>query len=137
MCLFLCIELFNKKGKETKEIETSFVSDTVFVYDTVVYKIPFEVDRIVLDTVRIVDTFMVKEQSIYNDTSYTAWVSGYDARLDSIYVYPRTETISETKTIYVPKQQNRKPFGVGVQVGFGYPHGAYVGIGISYNIINW
>lgn len=65
-------------------------------------------------------------QTTYEDSTYTAYVSGYRARLDSIFVYPRREVVTIKKP---PKR-----WSIGVQAGYGYtPKGfqPYIGVGIS------
>ena len=42
-----------------------------------------------------------RTQKRYEDSTYTAWVSGYEARLDSIHVYRRTVT----RTVAVPETE--------------------------------
>ena len=62
---------------------------------------------------------------------YHAWVSGYDAQLDSIHVF--RETIKETKTIYAKP----KKFHIGLQAGYGITNkglSPYIGIGVSYRL---
>lgn len=76
------------------------------------------------------------EQSVYEDTDYKAYVSGYNAKLDSIFVYPRHETV--VKTIKVPP--NRKRWHLGLTAGYAMtPKGLqpYLGVGITYSIISF
>lgn len=72
-------------------------------------------------------------QKVYVDSLYRAWVSGYNAKLDSIEVYSRMREIR----IPVPVSVKRKRWGLGLQAGYGYPNGCYVGVGVSCNIFNW
>lgn len=76
-------------------------------------------------------------QKRYEDSTYTAWVSGYYPVLDSIFVYPRHEVITITNTI----RQKPKRWGVGLNVGYGITpkHGMqpYIGIGIQYNLFSF
>ena len=76
-------------------------------------------------------------QKRYGDSTYTAWVSGYKARLDSIYVYPRHETITITNTI----RQKPRRWGLGVSAGYGYAPGKgmvpWVGVGVNYTLISF
>ena len=68
-----------------------------------------------------------------DDSTYTAWVSGYQPRLDSIQTYRRTATITREIT----RQAPRSRWGLGVQAGYGLtPHGfqPYIGLGINYRI---
>ena len=72
-------------------------------------------------------------QKIYEDSLYRAWVSGYNAKLDSIEVYSRTREIRIP--VLVPAK--RKRWGLGLQAGYGYPASWYVGVGITYNLLQW
>ena len=70
-------------------------------------------------------------QKVYTDSLYTAYVSGYEANLDSIFV--RSRTMEITRTI------NKKPprFGIGIQAGYGItPKGfqPYIGLGAQFNL---
>ena len=114
--------------------DTSYIRDTVFVY------YPRPVSVLVSDTLIVRDTVLLKEHKFYKDSLYEAWVSGYEPSLDSICVFPVTKTITNTitNTVIETKEVKKKtPFGIGIQAGYGYPHGAYVGIGISYNFIRF
>lgn len=69
-----------------------------------------------------IDTIeLPKVQRVYSDDStYTAWVSGYEPRLDSINVYRKT--IKETVTITTPTKKKRtfwQRFNIGIQAGYG------------------
>lgn len=77
-------------------------------------------------------------QKEYGDSGYRAWVSGVDPSLDSIHVYRKTVTVTQTVRIPVPSQEKR--WGLGVQVGAVVKDGKiapYVGIGVSYNLLNF
>lgn len=89
-----------------------------------------------------IDTIeLPKVQRVYSDDStYTAWVSGYEPRLDSINVYRKT--IKETVTITTPTKKKRtfwQRFNIGIQAGYGlglddkkaHP---YVGCGMGFNL---
>lgn len=53
------------------------------------------------ETIRVPrDTILTREQKEYRDSTYDAWVSGIDARLDSIRTYARNVTIRDTITRY-------------------------------------
>ena len=86
-----------------------------------------------IDTVR--DTvYLPITQKIYKDSLYTAYVSGYRAKLDSIEVY------SKTRTVFVRERAKRKRFGLGVQAGYGFSGNKvspYVGVGVSCNLWEW
>lgn len=143
--------------KEQKEAQTIAHIDTtrVVVYDTVTYRQPIAVDSVVVryetikvrkvvsDTIKVVDSERDSvsveipiTQKHYADSTYSAWVSGYDPCLDSIKVYPRTEVVTITKQM----QDKPKRWGIGLQGGVGYGKGGftpYIGIGVQYNIIRW
>ncbi|EYE43691.1 hypothetical protein M138_3080 [Bacteroides fragilis str. S23L17] len=73
-------------------------------------------------------------QKTYKGSLYTAYVSGYRAKLDSIEVY------SKTRTMFVRGRVKRKRFGLGVQAGYGITGNKlspYVGVGVSYNLFAW
>ena len=57
-------------------------------------------------------------QKTYETDDYKAWVSGYEPELDSINIYRRTETV--TNTLYLDK--NRRRWGVMTGIGAGISH---------------
>lgn len=72
-------------------------------------------------------------QKTYADSTYKAWVSGYNPRLDSIQVYRQTVVTTKTETVV-----KKRRIGIGVQAGYGYGfrYGGfepYVGLGVSWN----
>lgn len=76
-------------------------------------------------------------QKVYRDSTYTAYVSGYRASLDSLFVYPRQEII----TLRPPSKPRR--WSIGIQAGYGMTlkgtpqFTPYIGIGIQYNLFNF
>ena len=104
-----------------------------------------EIHKVTHDTIKIVmndtivrrDTlYLEREQRVYEDEEYKAFVSGFQPRLDSIYVYPKT--IYETK-VSTRKEWRQFTYGVNVGVGVVMPFnsspsfGGYLGFGIGYN----
>ena len=134
-------------GEIKVKVDTLFVYDTIFIEKPVINKVEI-IDTLLLpvpvtDTLMLHDTVFVHlpiEQRQYSDPRYTAWVSGYRPQLDSILIYQRTEYITkEIKTVTKPKR-----WGIGLQVGYGVSlhngqiHPApYIGVGLSYSLINW
>lgn len=57
-----------------------------------------------------------RTQKRYEDSTYTAWVSGYEPRLDSIEVYRRTVTIEKREE----GRGRNKRLSIGLTGGFGY-----------------
>ena len=124
------------------EIRTETKIQTVVKLDTVLISAPIAVFWQILpnDTVRIGDTLLHRKRVVYEDSLYHAVVSGYvDPRLDSIKVFPKTVYQVETNDIYhpVPTKSKKKRWGFGLQAGYGYPGGVYVGAGISYDLFQW
>lgn len=124
------------------EIRTETKIQTVVKTDTVFISAPMAVFWQILpnDTVRIGDTLLHRKRAVYEDSLYRAVVSGYvDPRLDSIKVFPKTVYQVETNDVYHPVaiKSKKKRWGLGLQVGYGYPGGWYVGCGISWNIFTW
>lgn len=104
-----------------------------------------EIHKVTHDTIKIVmndtivrrDTiYLEREQRVYEDEEYKAFVSGFQPSLDSIYVYPKT--IYETK-VSTRKEWRRFTYGVQAGVGVVMPFnsspsfGGYLGVGIGYN----
>lgn len=138
--LFLALA-FSWSRKVTPE--TKVIRDTVTVIDTFIDSVPrtFLVrfdhwdtvyfpllvnDSDVTDSIPFVIPIEKKE---YRTDHYRAIVSGYKPSLDLVEIYSKTQTITVT-----PK---KKRWGLGLQAGYGYPGGWYVGGGISYNLITW
>lgn len=83
-----------------------------------------------------VEVIIPMSQKVYEDSTYRAYVSGYNAKLDSIFVFRRSEYITKTRILRSPP----KRFSVGLQAGYGYtPKGfqPYVGIGVSVNLLSF
>lgn len=76
-----------------------------------------------------------RTQKRYEDSTYTAWVSGYEPRLDSIEVYQKTVTITKR----VEGRVKNRRFNVGLTGGFGYgvftrKPDVWVGVGCTWRI---
>lgn len=121
------------------EIRTETKVKTVVEVDTLLISPPMApllVFRLT-DTMRIGDTVVHREQAYYEDSLYRAWVSGYRPRLDSLMIFPRTVYQTVTNDIYHIITPKKKRWGLGLQVGYAYPGGGYVGAGVSYNLLSW
>ena len=97
------------------------VRDTV--RDSLIYK-----DTLVHDSVNVILPITQKK---YEDSTYTAWVSGFRPNLDSINIY--------RKTVYKTIMEKPRRFGIGVMGGYGYgTKGAtpFIGVGIYYRLFN-
>lgn len=155
ICLIAGVAFRCKEQREEAQTITHIDTTRVVVYDTVTIRKPVAVDSVVLryetikvrkvvnDTIKVIDSAgdsvsveIPITQKHYADSTYSAWVSGYDPCLDSIQVYPRTEVVTITQKI----QDKPKRWGIGIQGGVGYGKGGftpYIGIGVQYNIIRW
>lgn len=145
----LCIISYNN-GASTAVV----TADTIEVvkWDTIVQTKPIAVESKVvelrsyrvkllgridgssIDSVYNADSVVVElpiEQKVYGDSTYKAWVSGFDARLDSIKLY------QPTKYITITTKQKTSRWNVGIQGGVGItPKGIqpYIGVGVSYKL---
>lgn len=147
LCLNVVLCCENGKGRIEGRIKTD--TTRVTVVDTVPYVKPVARDSMVVryvtkklpivhDTVHpiCIDSAGVNIpiiQKQYCDSTYTAWVSGYDVRLDSIRVYTRREVVTISRTI----KGGYKRLGVNIGLGVGItPKGVqpYVGVGIGYRL---
>ena len=131
-----------KLGAQTTEIIQVVKRDTLRVNSPIlreVHKVTHDTIKIVLnDTIVRRDTiYLEREQRVYSDDEYTAFISGYAPRLDSIFVYPKT--IYETR-FATQNEWRRITFGLQVGVGGVIPLfsssdpslGAYIGVGLGF-----
>ena len=75
-------------------------------------------------------------QKRYEGNDYRAYISGYEPRLDSIFVYPKTSVVHERS--YKPPNK----WHIGITGGFGYGLRSNraepsIGIGITYSIFSF
>lgn len=126
------------------------VRDTVTIRDTVTFTEPSFIYRYITDTLEVevvtverdtVVAMLPREEVTYQDSSYTAIVSGIRPKLDYLAIYPEVKYITEVQRVEVPKT-NR--WGLGLQAGWGgvladgkLATGPYIGVGISWNLATW
>jgi hypothetical protein len=128
---FVVLKWWYRAGNAAAERQGAARCDTVFmmVRDTVMQPVTQRIIRykaIPADTVH--DTVYIPIQQLeYATPNYHAWVSGYEAKLDSIDI--RQSVV--TKTIV-----KKRPWGAGIAAGYG-AKGPYIGIGLQYNILSW
>lgn len=108
-------------------------TETINTGKVVYIKIPVPGER---DTIRdSIEVPIPIVQKRYEDSLYTAWVSGYEPALDSIDL--RLPTITETVTKTVVKPSPLITFGVQVGGGYGVFNrqpDVYVGVGGQINL---
>ena len=103
-------------------------NDTLILYDTIRDSIPYPVYETVIQTVPEMLPVPINQKE-YLTENYHAWISGYNAALDSIDVFP--------KTVYVTKKIPDRRWGLGVIGGYGVGQlglSSYIGIGFYYKI---
>lgn len=138
--------LFMRNGKADSKAGVS----TEIWYDTIPYYMPVPVDSYITryevvklpavrDTIR--DSLLYKDtlvydsvnvvvpitQKKYEDSAYTAYVSGFRPQLDSIKIYQKTTTITEKPSRW----------GVGLVGGYGYGtkgFTSFVGVAVYYRL---
>lgn len=76
-----------------------------------------------------------RTQKRYVDSTYMAWISGYEPRLDSIEVYQKTVVVTKR----VEGRVKNRRFNVGLTGGFGYgvftrKPDVWVGVGCTWRI---
>ena len=139
-------------GMLTRSCQTQTPSQPQIIRDTTIIEqidtqyfpepVPYRVE--VRDTIRLTDTIYVGGQMLfqevkeYKDSSYYAKISGINAYLEHIEVYPRTTTqyIHTTEKVYEKPQK----WGIGIQVGYGAGKNGiqpYVGVGIQYDLLRF
>ena len=142
LLVIACVTAWFRLHEPPAEVRVETKIKTIVKVDTMLISAPMAVFwRFVPDdTTRIGDTLLHRKQVVYSDSLYRAVVSGYvDPRLDSMVVYPKTVYQTVTNDIYHPVaiKSKKKRWGFGLQAGYGYPGGLFVGIGVTYNIFVW
>lgn len=125
-------------------------TDTVVVRDTVretvlVPKIRYltRVDTVLLlvpgDTVEV-PVLVPISRNVYEGEDYRAVVSGFRASLDTLDIFRKTQTVTNTVVQRVEVPGKPKRWGIGVSAGYALtPQGVkpYIGAGISYSFITF
>ena len=115
-------------------------TDTVIIVDTFRDTVPVTVRETVTKYIQVPADTIVKYikgdtvflpviQKEYSTPDYHAWVSGYNAALDSIYFFP--------KTVYVTQKIPARRWGLGIIGGYGAGRSGlspYIGVGVYYRI---
>lgn len=136
--------MLTRSCSKPKEIVTEIVkTDTLTIarVDTIKIEKPVPYKVIIRDTIYIRDTVgvtLLQETKEYKDSTYYAKISGINAFLEEIRVYPKTAI----KYVYQVQKVTEKPkkWGIGPQVGIGivnnqfYP---YIGFGVQYSLIRF
>lgn len=130
------------KPTETVQIDTLVIRDTVTYTKTdikYVHIFHTTTDTVVLydlqhDTVRV-EVPIEHKREHYEDAD--VWYHGYRAGIDSLAVYPKTVVV----TVKEREKRRPKPWGIGVQAGYGITAeggpGPTISVGVSYNLIRF
>lgn len=134
--------------QQPEQIVTEIVkTDTLTItrVDTITIVKPQPYKVVVRDTI-VVNSFqnsqdwkvLVQEVKEYKDSTYYARVSGINAYLEEIKVFPRTEYkyITTTEKVY----EKPRKWGIGIQVGYGAGKNGiqpYIGVGIQYDLLRF
>ncbi len=91
------------------------------------------------DTIEAHDTLLVQvpvEQKRYDDSLYTAWVSGYQPQLDSIMLHQPEVVTTMERTIVkpAPRWSIGPAVGAGVSITGGQQAGIFVGFTAQYRL---
>lgn len=125
-------------------------TDTVVVRDTVretvlVPKVRYltRVDTVLLpvpgDTVEV-PVLVPISRKVYEGEDYRAVVSGFRASLDTLDIFRKTQTVTNTVVQRVEVPGKPKRWGIGASAGYALtPQGVkpYIGAGISYSFITF
>ena len=125
-------------------------TDTVVVRDTVretvlVPKVRYltRVDTVLLlvpgDTVKV-PVLVPISRNVYEGEDYRAVVSGFRASLDTINIFRKTQTVTNTVVQRVEVPGKPKRWGIGVSAGYALTSQGvkpYIGAGIQYNWVTW
>lgn len=150
LCLsgILNIVQCGRNKDQVSKIITSI--DTLYLYDTIRIEKPIpktirNIDTILVevkDSIHIKDTIYIKlpkEQKVYQQENYQAWISGYQPVLDSIHIFRNTRQIINSTTIQNSQKTSR--WSIGIQAGYGLTSKRniikptpYIGFGLGYRI---
>lgn len=146
--ILLCIGMFFAGRKSASPVVKEILTtDTIMVVDTIRDTIP-QFRRVTINRVDTVflnipgDTVKVQaevpiERKEYSTESYRAIIEGYRAKLLSMEVYQKTNTIIKPEVHTITKKTR---WGIGISGGYGFSENGlspFIGLGISYNIVVW
>lgn len=125
-------------------------TDTMWMRDTVretvlVPEVRYltRVDTVLLlvpgDTVKV-PVLVPISRKVYEGEDYRAVVSGFRASLDTLDIFRKTQTVTNTVVQRVEVPGKPKRWGIGVSAGYALtPQGMkpYIGAGVQYNFLSW
>lgn len=140
-CLGRRYEKGHNPPLEVLKVDTLVLTQDVFIDR------PMPVKTTIVDTVRIPvvktetihDTTYVivgMESKVYEDSLYTAWVSGYRPSLDSIVIHQ----VNRYYPVYIEQKAERDRFNIGVSGGYGVSKDGlspFIGITFGYTLFSF
>ena len=125
-------------------------TDTMWMRDTVretvlVPEVRYltRVDTVLLkgtgDTVKV-PVLVPISRNVYEGEDYRAVVSGFRVSLDTLDIFRKTQTVTNTVVQRVEVPGKPKRWGIGVSAGYALtPQGMkpYIGAGVQYNFLSW
>lgn len=100
--------------------------------DTVLLKVPGDAVK--------VPVLVPISRKVYEGEDYRAVVSGFRASLDTLDIFRKTQTVTNTVVQRVEVPGKPKRWGIGVSAGYALtPQGMkpYIGAGVQYNFLSW
>lgn len=100
--------------------------------DTVLLKVPG-------DTVKV-PVLVPISRNVYEGEDYRAVVSGFRVSLDTLDIFRKTQTVTNTVVQRVEVPGKPKRWGIGVSAGYALTSMGmkpYIGAGIQYNFLSW
>ena len=131
-----CDTIYKTRIDTLKIAQPIYIKQKEIRRDTIKINIEKQVVKQVNDTVFI---DLPIEQKVYSDSSYTAWVSGFQPSLDSINIFQKEKTILINQNI-INNKKKRFSIGPSFSVGYDIKHNNLsptVGLSIQYNLISF
>lgn len=100
--------------------------------DTVLLKVPGDAVK--------VPVLVPISRKVYEGEDYRAVVSGFRASLDTLDIFRKTQTVTNTVVQRVEVPGKPKRWGIGVSAGYALTLKGmkpYIGAGVQYNFLSW
>jgi hypothetical protein len=104
-----------------------------------VVKVKRDTLKLAGDTTYVAVEVPVTQKEYSDDSTYTAWVSGYKPSLDSIDVYRKMTLVERTVTVTVAEKEPWLVFGPSVGAGYDFMNKTFsptVGVAFTINMFS-